>query len=503
MKSDFLIAVTQLAAERGLPKEKVVAAVEAALGSAFKRDSYAAGHNITVRLNPNNGDIQVFSVKTVVEDVTDARVEMPLSEARDRLSTAELGDTVESEAFFPAASGRIAAQTARQVVFQRLREAERELVLSEYVDRVGEVLAARIERVEPHQVLINLGRAEAVMPQVEQVPNERYRSNQTLQFYLVEVADTARGPELIVSRAHSGLVSGLFEREVPEIFNGVVEIRALAREPGGRSKVAVASKQEGVDPVGSCVGLRGLRIQNIVNELQGERVDVVSWDDDPAKFLANALGIAQVVGMTFNDELKTATVVVPERQLSLAIGREGQNVRLAAKLTGWKIDIKGAAEPEAKESPDIENIQPEIEIAAADVSEQPSEFSDVTVLAVEEPTGDDVQLTPVMVPQPSDMEAGVVEALAANGQEDILIPGLIPSAEEELLAQETIEPDSPSQESGGVSVDDPAIWAIPAINKGPAVLRFKEDIMAANVNESVVGRQGPDRPRSRGKRSRR
>ena len=287
MKSDFLLAVTQLAAERGLPKESVVSAVEAALASAYKKDSFAAGHDITVRLDPNNGEIQVFEQKTVVEEVEDAKQEISLKDAREVSSTAEIGDVLELEAYFPSV-GRIAAQTAKQVVLQRLREAERELVIAEFANRVGELIAGRIERIEPQHAVISVGRAEALMPREEQVPTERYRPNLTMQFYEVEVAQSARGPEVILSRAHRDLIRRLFEREVPEIFNGIVEIKAIAREAGARSKVAVSARQEGVDPVGSCVGLRGFRIQNIVNELQGENIDVVQWEDDPKHFIANS-----------------------------------------------------------------------------------------------------------------------------------------------------------------------------------------------------------------------
>ena len=256
MKSDFLLAVTQLAAERGLPKESVVSAVEAALASAYKKDSFAAGHDITVRLDPNNGEIQVFEQKTVVEEVEDAKQEISLKDAREVSSTAEIGDVLELEAYFPSV-GRIAAQTAKQVVLQRLREAERELVIAEFANRVGELIAGRIERIEPQHAVISVGRAEALMPREEQVPTERYRPNLTMQFYEVEVAQSARGPEVILSRAHRDLIRRLFEREVPEIFNGIVEIKAIAREAGARSKVAVSARQEGVDPVGSCVAPSG------------------------------------------------------------------------------------------------------------------------------------------------------------------------------------------------------------------------------------------------------
>ena len=346
MKSDFLIAVTQLAAERGLPRETVLGVVEAALVSAYRKEGVGAGHDLSVKLNPGDGEVTVYILKNVVKtakQIEDERREITLKDAKKFNVDAAVEDVIEIETDF-AAAGRIAAQTAKQVVLQRLREAERELVLSEYTTRVGEILAGRIERVEPNQVVVSLGRAEALMPREEEVPSERYRPNTTLQFYLSEVAESSRGPELILSRSHKNLVRRLFEREVPEVFKGVVEIKAIAREPGSRTKVAVQARQEGVDPVGSCVGLRGFRIQNVVNELQGEKIDVLPWSDTTSEFLANALSPAEVIKVDMDNEEHSALVVVPDRHLSLAIGREGQNARLAAKLTGWRIDIRSESE---------------------------------------------------------------------------------------------------------------------------------------------------------------
>ncbi|MCS7276108.1 MAG: transcription termination factor NusA [Dehalococcoidia bacterium] len=338
MKSEFLIAITQLAAEKNLPRDVVLRAVEAALVSAYKKDSGLQG-NITVRIDPDKGSVHVYQLKTVVEEVSDPKTEMTLAEARRIKPDAQLGDTIALEVT-PQGAGRIAAQTAKQVVLQRLREAEREKVYEEFAAREGEVVSGVIQRVEPRQVIVDLGHTEAVLPASEQVRTEQYRPGQRLKFYLLEVQRTAKGPQLILSRTHRNLVKRLLELEVPEVARGIVEVKAVAREPGQRSKVAVAARQPGVDPVGACVGLRGLRIQNIVNELGGERIDVVEWDRDPARFVANALSPAQVSRVIINEEEKTAIVVVPDRHLSLAIGKEGQNARLAAKLTGWRIDIK-------------------------------------------------------------------------------------------------------------------------------------------------------------------
>jgi len=338
MKNEFLIAITQIAAEKNLPKEVVLQAVETALVSAYKKDSEATG-NIVVRIDRNTGNVHVYAQRAVVEEVEDPRVDISLEEARRLKPDAQLGEIIENEVT-PANAGRIAAQTAKQVVLQRLREAEREMVYEEFSNREGDIVSGVVQRVDARQVIVDLGKTEGILPPTEQVRTEHYRPGQRMKFYLVEVHKAARGPQLILSRTHKNLLKRLFELEVPEIYKGVVEIKSIAREPGYRSKVAVFAHQQGVDPVGSCVGLRGIRIQNIVNELNGERIDVVQWDPEPARFVANALSPAQVAGVSISQEDNTASVMVPDRQLSLAIGKEGQNARLAAKLTGWRIDIK-------------------------------------------------------------------------------------------------------------------------------------------------------------------
>ncbi|HVC35692.1 MAG TPA: transcription termination factor NusA [Chloroflexota bacterium] len=343
MKTDFVAAINQVSSEKGISKEVVVEAIEAALVSAYKRNfSGAADQDVVVRLNRQTGDVRVFVVKRVVEEVTDPLIEISLAEARGIEPTAALEGTVEVETT-PRDFGRVAALTAKQVVLQRLREAERELVYEAFTDREGDVVTGVIQRVEPKAAIFDLGKAEAALPTTEQVPGEAYRPGQRLKVYVVEVSRTPRGPQIVVSRAHRGLVRRMFELEVPEVYSGAVEIKSIAREAGSRSKVAVVARQEGVDPVGSCVGVRGVRIQNIVNELNGEKIDVVQWSPDTAVFVANALSPAPVLSVNLNEADKTAVVVVPERQLSLAIGREGQNARLAAKLTGWRIDIKAAS----------------------------------------------------------------------------------------------------------------------------------------------------------------
>ncbi|HEX2171836.1 MAG TPA: transcription termination factor NusA, partial [Dehalococcoidia bacterium] len=276
MKNDFLIAITQLCAEKNLPREAVFEAIEAALASAYRRH-FGPNQNINVKIFPTSGEVKVFAQKEVVDKVEDRRTQMTVAEAQPVQPGARLGDLVEVEST-PHDFGRISAQTAKQVVLQRLREAERKVVFDEFIDKEGDVISGVIHRIEPRQITIDLGKTEAVLPATEQVPTERYRAGQRIKAYVVEVTDSGKGPQVIVSRTHRNLLRRLFELEVPEIYNGVVEIKSIAREPGSRSKVAVAARQEGVDPVGSCVGLRGIRIQNIVNELNGEKIDVVQWN---------------------------------------------------------------------------------------------------------------------------------------------------------------------------------------------------------------------------------
>ena len=361
MKSEFITAISQLAAEKNLPKDVVFEAVEMALASAYKKDNLAQS-NVVVKINPDDGTMQVFTAKDVVEEVEDDKIQMTVQEARQFKPDAKLGDVLTFEAT-PANAGRIAAQTAKQVVLQRLREAEREVVYEEYAGKEGEIISGVVQRLEGRNVIVDLGKTEAVLPPPEQVRTEHYRATQRIKVLLIEVFKAAKGPQVVVSRTHKDLLKRLFELEVPEIFRGIVEIKSIAREAGYRSKVAVYSRQEGVDPVGACVGMRGIRIQNVVNELNGERIDVVQWDPEPSRFVANALSPAQVVSVMTHDEENTAEVVVPDRQLSLAIGKEGQNARLAAKLTGWRIDIKSQTAYEAELAE--KGITPEEAAAAA------------------------------------------------------------------------------------------------------------------------------------------
>jgi N utilization substance protein A len=345
LKNEFIIALNQVCSERNLPQDVVLEAIEAALVSAYRR-KFGPQPNIVAQVDLETGQSFIYKEKQVVEVVEDDRLQILPDKARQHDPEVSLGETILIDST-PKDFGRIAAQTAKQVILQRIREAERDALFNSYADREGELVHGTVQSVTPKGVTINLGRTEASLPRNQQIPRERYRVNQRLRTYLLEVRKTNRGPQIIVSRSHRSMLRRLLELEVPEIFNGTVEIKAIAREAGSRSKVAVAAVQEGIDPVGSCVGMRGIRIQNIVHELSGEKVDVVAWDPDMATFIANALSPARVSNVLLDESSgsgRTATVIVPDDQLSLSIGKEGQNARLAAKLTNWRIDIKSISE---------------------------------------------------------------------------------------------------------------------------------------------------------------
>jgi N utilization substance protein A len=420
MKTEFVIALTQLAAERNLPKEVILRTMESALVPIFKKTSFAPDQEIWVKISSQTGEVKVFAKKTVVKRRKDPRQEMLLSEARKYKPEAQVGDVLEVEAT-PEDAGRIAAQTAKQVILQRLREAERDAIFGEYADKEGDIVSGVVHAVEAKHVSIDLGKAEGILPQAEQMAADHYRIGQRLKAYLMKVMRTARGTQLILSRTHQNLLRRLFELEVPEIFNGTVEIKSVAREPGVRSKVAVAARQEGVDAVGSCLGLRSIRIQNITKELGGEKIDVIQWHADPTVFIGNALSPAATTSVEVSSEEKTATVVVPDKQLSLAIGKGGQNARLAARLTGWRIDIKstsmveGGAPPKVEEAPKAEEAVPE---AAAAPSPEAVEATAEAAAAVESatPTPEPVVAAEEMAAPPAEgikPVAAPVEAKAA------------------------------------------------------------------------------------------
>ncbi len=338
MNMEFIEAIHELEKEKGISAEILFEAIEAALISAYKKN-FSSLQNARVQIDRLNGEIKVYTRKNVVEDLEDSRTQISLDEAKKINPNYSLDDIVEFEVT-PREFGRIAAQTAKQVVVQRIREAERGLIYDEYINREGDIVTGIVQRYEQRNVIVDLGKVEAVLPSSEQIIGENYQPFERIKTFVVEVKKTTKGPQILLSRTHPGLIKRLFELEVPEIHDGIVEIKAVAREAGARSKIAVYSRDKNVDPVGACVGPKGSRVQNIVNELKGEKMDIINWSSDPVDFVSNALSPAKVLGVYPRYEDKVTWVVVPDYQLSLAIGKEGQNARLAAKLTGWKIDIK-------------------------------------------------------------------------------------------------------------------------------------------------------------------
>ncbi len=347
MKSDFLLAFNQVCSDRGLPRDVVLEALEAALVSAYSRSiGTDIGPNVKGTIDLEAGAVHIFIEKQVVEDVTNPLEEISLEDAKKHRPKAKVDDVIVIDDT-PDDFGRIAAQNAKQIILQRIREAEREARYAHYVQQEGEIVHGTVQSIKPQAVTLHLEGTEAILPRSQQVPGERYSLHQRLRAYVLEVRKTGRGPQIVVSRSHKNMLRRLLELEVPEIFNGTVEIKSISREAGSRSKVAVAARQLGVDPVGACVGMRGVRIQSIVNELGGEKIDVIEWSPDTSTFVAKALSPAKVLSVQLEEdpmEGKTASVTVPDDQLSLAIGRAGQNARLAAKLTGWRIDIQGVTE---------------------------------------------------------------------------------------------------------------------------------------------------------------
>lgn len=375
MNLDLLNALDDIEKDKGISKEVLLEAIEVALLSAYKKD-FGSKENVSVEIDEESGEVMVFSRKKVVEEVKNDRYEIPADEAQRIDSEIEVGDYLDVEVT-PENFGRIAAQTAKQVVMQRIREAERDVLYEEYKRKEGEIITGTIQRFHKDNVLIDMGKTEALLPVSEQMPNEEYRVGSRLKLYVVEVSSTTKGPRILVSRTHPALLKRLFEVEVPEIFDGIVEIRSVAREAGFRSKIAVSSYDDKVDPVGACVGPQGMRVQSVVEQLNGEKIDIVQYSEDPKNYVSNALNPAEVIDVINDEEEQSAKVIVPDFQLSLAIGKEGQNARLAAKLTGWKIDIKKEsefAESESEETDEKLKESEEIE-EQADV-EQTDESSD-------------------------------------------------------------------------------------------------------------------------------
>ena len=488
MKTEFMVAITQLSAEKNLSKEVVLAAVESALVSAYKKNSFSANQDISVRIDSNTGGVKVFVKKEVVEQPASPSIEIALTDAKKLDKNIKVGEFINIEATPPNA-GRIAAQTARQVILQRLHEAEHHAIFEEFTCREDDVITGMIQRITPEYITVDLGKAEAILPQSEQVHNERYRIGQRMKFYLFEVSKTGKGPQIILSRSHRNLLRRLFELEVPEIHSGAVELKSVAREAGHRSKVAVAARQEGIDPVGCCVGLRGIRIQNIVNELNDEKIDVVQWVDDAKVFIANALSPAQVATVELNEEEGTALVAVPDKQLSLAIGKEGQNARLAAKLTGWRIDIKSTTAYEMEKAAlvketaeqEAEPVSVEEEIIVETVAE--------AVIETEE------------VAEAAPAEVSAEEELAVM-DEDALLEQLL--KEEEVKAEETTEEEGEEEEEEEEEVSEgfEFILATDAQSDRSSQIRFAEDILPsrANAGRRKSNKKGDGKPEGKVKR---
>lgn len=383
MSSDLLEALTALEEQKGISREVLVEAIEAALVTAYKRN-FNQAQNVRVDM-ASLGSIKVYARKDVVEEVVDERLQVSLENAQLVNPAYELGDILEEEVT-PRDFGRIAAQTAKQVVTQRVREAERGMIYDEYVDREDDIVSGIVERTDAKNLYVGLGKVEAVLPTTEQIQTESYKPHDRIKVYITKVERTSRGPQVFVSRTHPGLLRRLFEIEVPEIYEGDVEIKTIAREAGDRSKISVYTADENIDPIGSCVGPKGSRVQAISTELNGEKVDIVEWSEDPVEFVANALSPSQVLDVQVDEEERSTTVVVPDYQLSLAIGKRGQNARLAAKLTGWKIDIK--SEQDAR---DLGIYPREIDVATEETTDEPSfdyyeeNDADSASEAVEEP----------------------------------------------------------------------------------------------------------------------
>jgi N utilization substance protein A len=355
MNTDFMEALTAVEREKGIDKEILIEAIEAALISGYKRNFHSA-QNVRVDINRETGTVGVFARKNVVEEVLDPRLDISIEAAKGINPQYQLDDIVELEVT-PKDFGRIAAQTAKQVVTQRIREAERGIIYSEFIDREEDIITGIVQRQDARFIYIDLGKAEALLPVNEKMESDHLKHGDRVKAYITKVEKTTKGPQIMLSRSHPGLLKRLFELEVPEIYDGIVEIKSVAREAGDRSKIAVYSSNSDVDPVGACVGPRGVRVQTIVDELNGEKIDIVHWSEDPKQYVANALSPSKVVQVNISEDGKMTQVIVPDYQLSLAIGKKGQNARLAAKLTGWKIDIKN--ESDAR---DLDLFEPEEDV---------------------------------------------------------------------------------------------------------------------------------------------
>tara|TARA_X000001036_G_scaffold65357_1_gene56078 strand:- start:8045 stop:9517 length:1473 start_codon:yes stop_codon:yes gene_type:complete len=474
LKNELFLALTQLAAERNLPQTIVIDAVREALASAYRKDPAAKGQDILVEVDSETGDVIIKTILNVREkdEIEDPLSEISEEEAKKINPDLRVGDFIET-GFMEYNPGRIAAQTAKQVVLQKLREAERDLVFGKFQDKKGQVIPGTVQRIDSRNIFVDIGRANALMPPSEQTSYEKYRVGQQLKFFVTEVQRTARGPEIIVSRTHPELLRKLFESEVPEISSGVVEIKALSREAGARSKVAVSSEDGEVDAVGACVGLRGIRIQNVVNELLGEKIDVVDWSDDPKVLITNSLSPASVSNVLINDDDSTAIVTVPKKQLSLAIGKEGQNARLAAKLTMWKIDVQ-AEEEQVQAEPENDS---DTKITKSPIKESESIPNEKTEISQDDILSDNV-LADIDQPEVLVKENAVDETAELLALEKEI---------QELEQKEQIQEKQKKQKEDILDFSSEDIWDLGGSNakeNANGTIRFAEDIESLNTFKS-------------------
>lgn len=484
MNVELMKALEQIEEEKGIGKQVIIEAIEAALLSAYKKNYGASAQNMRIEVDPDTGEMRAYQIRTVVDVVEDENSQIALAEAQEWDPTAKVGDMVEIEVT-PRDFGRIAAQTAKQVVVQRLREAERDLVYKEFRDREGDIVTGAVQRIERKNVYLDLGRIEAVLPPTEQIPRESYRQSERIKAYVVEVRQGTRGPQIVVSRTHPGLLKRLFELEVPEIYEGIVEIKAIAREAGGRSKIAVSSRDRNVDAVGACVGPKGSRVQSIVDELKGEKIDIVPWNAEQALFVAGALSPAKVTRVEITEETKTALVIVPDNQLSLAIGREGQNARLAAKLTGWRIDIKSETQIKEIEAKKLFVDLPEEDVTPAAapeavLAEGQSAVGAESVSVALEAT---LQAEPPAEARPE--EAEPTAAVLVEGETPT------PVAEVETIAEAAAEESEPAA-AVAVEAEAPA-----PVAEATAAAGSPEDGADAPAGDAVSGKSTTTKPKKR------
>src|SRR5262245_53604402 len=479
MSRDFVGALLQLNAEKQVPRELLIHAVEDGIQSAYRR--VAGDEDIHVKIDEETGKIRVYRARYAVEEVEDPLIEFTLEEARAVKPDAQPGDLVETEELKDDVFGRIGAQTAKQIVLQRIREVERDRVFDQFASREGEMITGTVNRVEPRALIFDVGNnVEAILATSEQSAVEHYRIGQNVKAFVLEVRRSTRGPQILVSRTHKGFLKRLFELEVPEIHSGTVEIRAIAREAGSRSKVAVASRQEGLDPVGATVGQRGARVQAVVAELGGEKIDVIPWNDDPGVFVANALSPAQVISVDIDEEHRIANVTVPERMLSLAIGREGQNARLAARLTGWRIDIRSdvsVAEARAAAEAESEPAEkPAEEVVPAAESGEATDAVGDAVAAEAKPTKGKARTSRAKKAD----AAETVEAAGQASQDGASADGTAAKAAPAEIA-EAAEVEAATAESGSEPSDDEGREPVGAVaGDAPAKARAKRSKAGAS-----------------------